>query len=49
MPVKDYDGNQYKIVKIGDQYWLAENLRTTHYNNGDEILYCDKNHNAEFD
>lgn len=32
--VVDYDGNQYKIVKIGDQIWMAENLRTTHYSNG---------------
>lgn len=33
----DADGNIYHSVKIGDQYWLVENLRTTKYNNGDPI------------
>lgn len=35
--VADYDGNLYKQVKIGDQIWLASNLKTTRYANGDPI------------
>ena len=35
--VTDYDGNKYKAVEIGKQVWMAENLRTTHYANGESI------------
>ncbi|MBR4646207.1 MAG: fibrobacter succinogenes major paralogous domain-containing protein [Bacteroidales bacterium] len=35
--VMDADSNVYHTVQLGDQCWMKENLRTTHYADGTEI------------
>ncbi len=37
--LSDVDGNIYQTVLIGGQCWLKENLKTTHYRNGEPIEY----------
>jgi uncharacterized protein (TIGR02145 family) len=37
--VTDVDGNVYKTIKIGSQWWMAENLNVKRYRNGDSISY----------
>jgi len=46
--VTDIDGNIYETVQIGNQLWMAENLKVTHYQNSDEIpyIYNDPQHGA---
>ncbi len=41
--VKDIDGNIYNTIKIGTQIWMAEDLRVTHYPNGDAIPHITDN------
>lgn len=33
----DQEGNSLKVVKIGNQKWMAENLTVSHFRNGDSI------------
>ena len=45
--VQDFDENEYFTVYIGDQLWMAENLKTTHYASGDPILLVTGNSSWE--
>jgi len=35
--LEDIDGSIYQAVKIGDQIWMAENMKVTRYRNGESI------------
>jgi len=43
LSVTDIDGNTYGAVKIGNQVWMVENLKTTQYSNGSPIPYISDN------
>lgn len=44
LTITDVDGNLYHTVTIGMQVWMLENLKTTHYSNGDAIPVSDGSH-----
>jgi uncharacterized protein (TIGR02145 family) len=36
-PIYDIDGNEYDVIRVGNQEWIVQNLRTTKYADGTPI------------
>ncbi len=45
---EDYDGNKYAAIRIGNQFWLQENLSTEHYQNGEPLVYLSLENDSEW-
>ena len=45
--VTDVEGNSYRTIKIGNQEWMSENLRTKRYRNGHLVTLTQSNSNWE--
>lgn len=45
--VTDIEGNVYNTIKIGDQCWMVENLRTKTYADGTEIYHSESEEEAD--
>lgn len=41
--IYDYEGNYYNTVHIGNQFWMAENLKSGRLNDGAEMSYVNVN------
>jgi len=39
--VTDFDGNVYNWTRIGEQRWMIENIKSTHYSDGEEIPFVE--------